>query len=63
MTITSAAAPGFSTPRVGKPVRSAILALLRNSMSVTSHQPTLGIQALCRWEHRATLMDSSMSLV
>ena len=32
-------------------------------MSVTSHQPTLGRQALLRCEHRATLMDSSISLV
>ena len=63
MTITSAAAPGFTTPSVGKPVRSAILALFRNSISVTSHQPTPGRQTLCRWEQSATLMDSNISLV
>ena len=63
MTITSAAAPAFSTPVSGNPARWAILALFLKSMSVTSHQPTPGRQALCRWMVRAALMLSSMSLV
>ena len=46
----------------GNPARWAILALFLKSMSVTSHQPTPGRQALCRWMARATFMLSSMSL-
>ena len=63
MMITSAAAPGLSTPRGFLKYRAQILALFSKSIPVASRQPTLGRQALCRCMGRSTFRLSSMSWV